>query len=52
MAAKNRIQRLKNGIFVKNMGVKGLIYRSGSIYQYFQLPHPTLHVGNIKYFFP
>ena len=24
MAAKNRIQRLKNGIFVKNSGVKGL----------------------------
>ena len=25
MTAKNRIPRLKNGIFVKNMGVKGLI---------------------------
>ena len=26
MTAKNRIQRLKNGIFVKNMVVKGLMF--------------------------
>ena len=51
MTAKNRIQRLKNGIFVKNMGVKGLC--TGWAHVLLTLPTVTTFVVlNTLFFLP